>query len=91
MLLSKESSCGKTIQPGDIEASGIMLQKKANWQYPVWGNILEGTGGLAVAALCGDCAGKEPTNAIKKAGEKFELVPLSELEDYNEDEASTEN
>ncbi len=76
-------ACDKTIRSDDVEVAAAVLEKKAKWEYPAWGNVLTGDSGKAIAVLCGACsnAGKEATYAIKKEGEKFTRVPLSELED----------
>jgi len=79
-------ACVKPIPPGDAGATIVLLKKKATWVYPTWGNVLQGSGGLASAVICGSCAaaGKQPNHAIKKEGGMFELVSLSELEDIDE-------
>jgi hypothetical protein len=78
-------SCGKPIQNDDTTAAVAMLDKLAKWQYPTWGNVLAGTGGRAMAVLCGSCseARKAPDYAIKRDGKKFIRVSLKELEDIN--------
>jgi len=82
-------ACKETITGDDTKAGAIMLQKKANWDYPAWGNVLDGTSGRAVASLCGKCfvENRQPEYALKLNGDDWtdpqniELVPLSELED----------
>ena len=82
-------ACGETITGDDTKASAMMLQKKATWAYPTWGNVLDGTGGKASALLCGKCLeeNRQPEYALKLNGDDWtdpkniELVPLAELED----------
>lgn len=82
-------ACKETITGDDTKASAIMLQKKATWDYPKCGNVLEGTGGRAIALVCGKCLeqNRQPEYALKLNGDDWtdtkniELVPLSELED----------
>lgn len=75
--------CGETIRGDDTQAHVILLPKLARWEYPTWGNVLDGTQGGATAVRCGECsrASSEPTYAVKKVGDQFERVPVSELED----------
>jgi len=82
-------ACKKTITGDDTKASATMLQKKATWDYPAWGNVLDGTGGRAIALVCGKCLeqNRQPEYALKLNGddwanpEDIELVPLADLED----------
>jgi len=83
-------ACDKEIKGEDADASWVMLQKRATWKYPTWGNVMFGTQGGAIASMCGVCtnAGMKPLYAVRKAegaedseDERFERVPLSELED----------
>jgi hypothetical protein len=85
-------SCDETIKPHDHDAAVVLLGKKAKWEYPSWGAILDtgidmpgGLGGRASAVLCGKCCGKrvEPRFAIKREGDKYIRVPVEELEDLN--------
>jgi len=82
-------ACKETITGDDTKASAIMLQKEAKWDYPTWGNVLDGTGGRAIALVCGKCLeqDRQPEYALKLNGDDWtdpkniELVPLSDLED----------
>uniref|UniRef100_A0A6H1Z829 Uncharacterized protein n=2 Tax=viral metagenome TaxID=1070528 RepID=A0A6H1Z829_9ZZZZ len=67
----------------DPDASVVLVDKLATWEYPSWGNILEGSGGRASASLCGRCTNEErpPKYAIRNEGEVHIRVPLDELED----------
>jgi len=82
-------ACDEIITGEDVHAVAVMLEKHAKWQYPTWGNALRGTSGLALAALCGRCAGdgRQPIYAVKKvdnaAAGRFERVPLTELQNVN--------
>lgn len=84
-------ACKETITGDDTKASAIMLQKKAKWNYPVWGNVLDGTGGKATALLCGKCLeqDRQPEYALKLNADDWanpkniELVPLADLEDVS--------
>lgn len=78
-------ACDETIGKDDFECGVAMLDKLAKWSYPTWGNILTGTGGRALAVLCGKCAKAKKTTqyAVKKDGEKFIRVPIKVLEDIN--------
>lgn len=78
-------SCKNTIT-AEERPSLVLLKKKAMWTYPSWGNVLNSSAGRASAVLCEACtaAGKQPEYAIKKEGDTFDLVPLSELEDLDE-------
>ena len=79
-------SCGETIKGDDTGVAVMLLEKRAKWKYPVWGNVLDGSGGKASAVICGRCmsAQKQPEYAIKKEGDKFERVPIKDLEDAGE-------
>jgi hypothetical protein len=76
-------ACDEVIKGDDSDTSAVILEKKVKWEYPKWGDILTGEGGKAIAVLCGTCAnaGKTPLYAIKKDGDKYTRVPLTELED----------
>lgn len=83
-------ACDEVIKGDDTHSTAVILEKRAKWKYPTWGNVLYGTEGMAVAALCGKCVGEErqPLFAIKKEdgaedieNQRFVRVPLSELED----------
>ncbi len=82
-------ACKETITGDDTKASAIMLQKKAKWDYPTWGNGLDGIGGRAIALVCGKCLeqNRQPEYALKLNGDDWadpkdiELVPLVDLED----------
>jgi hypothetical protein len=78
-------ACDSIIQGTDNDASMVMLSKVAKWDYPSWGNFLTGTKGFAVAALCGQCirGEKKPQYALRKDGETFRRVRLTELEDIS--------
>lgn len=67
----------------DPDASVVLVDKLATWEYPSWGNVLEGSGGRASASLCGRCTNEErpPKYAIRNEGEVHIRVPLDELED----------
>jgi len=81
-------ACKEIITGDDSKASAVMLQKKAKWDYPTWGNVVDGTG-KAIALVCGKCheQNHQPEYALKLNGDDWtdlkniELVPLSELED----------
>jgi hypothetical protein len=77
--------CDETIQADDAGCQVVLLDKLATWDYPTYGNVLEGTGGRALGVLCGKCveAKRTASHAVKKDGEKFTRVPLEELEDIN--------
>lgn len=76
-------SCDEIIKGNDTLAQVLMLDKKAKWDYPVWGNFLTGERLKAAATQCGQCVtgGAKPLYAIRKDGEKYIRVPISELED----------
>ncbi|MBA7558651.1 hypothetical protein ES708_00255 [subsurface metagenome] len=82
-------ACKETITGDDTKARTTMLQKKAKWDYPTWGSVLDGTGGKAVALLCGKCVeeNRQPEYALKLNRDDWanpkdiELVPLADLED----------
>jgi hypothetical protein len=77
------SCCEATIREDDYDAVVVMLKKLAKWQFPTYGHLLNGSSGRALGAKCGACvkANIEAISAIKKDGDKFVRVPLSELED----------
>jgi len=80
-------ACGEVITVDDLNAVAVMLEKRAVWKHPTWGNGLRGIDGLALAVLCGRCAGekRQPVYAVKKVEDNesggFERVPLTELKD----------
>jgi len=82
-------ACTQIITGDDTKAAAMLLKKKAKWDYPTWGNVLDGTGGRASASLCGKCIeeNRQPEYALKLNGDDWlnlkniELVPLADLED----------
>ena len=76
-------ACDEVIKGTDGQSTAIVLQKRAKWDFPIWGNVLYGNSGMAIATLCGQCSaeGAQPLHAIKKEDERFVRVPLSELEE----------
>jgi len=78
--------CDETIKGTDRQAAIIMLHKRAKWDYPSWGNVLDGTSGMASASVCGQCLKEEREilYAVKKNGNTFVRVPVAELEDAYE-------
>jgi len=76
-------ACNEIIKGDDPDASVVLVDKLATWEYPSWGNVLEGSGGRASASLCGRCTNEErpPKYAIRNEGEVHIRVPLDELED----------
>ena len=82
-------ACNEIIKGDDPDASVVLVDKLATWEYPSWGNILDGSGGRASASLCGRCTTEErpPQYAIKNEGEAHIRVPLDELEDLEGERA----
>jgi len=71
-------ACNEIIKGDDPDASVVLVDKLATWEYPSWGNVLEGSGGRAPASLCGHCTNEErpPKYAIRNDGEVLIRVPL---------------
>ena len=61
---AKCCSCGGSLMNSE-NMNGVMLNKKATWQHPTWGNVLvAGSGGRASAVVCDQC--------VKRASETGE-------------------
>lgn len=66
LVTHKCCSCGKPIRETTTgHVNLIQLDRKATWEYPPFGNVLQGTSGIAGAIVCDPCV--ESNGVIKWA------------------------
>lgn len=80
-------ACDERIGNNGAHINVIMLDKKAEWEFPTAGNIRTGERGMAVAIICDKCVEgrKLPKFAIKFDKSEVIRVPISELKNFEND------
>lgn len=82
LINEKCCACGKIIGDHGGHINGVMLNRRAQWKYPVAGNIITGEKGKAVAIICDECFDKQKPvkHAVRFERSKIIYIPIEDLE-----------
>ena len=82
LINEKCCACGGIIGKHASHINGVILERFAQWAYPIAGNIITGEKGRAIAIVCDECLDKQKPvkHAVRFEGSKIIYVPVDDLE-----------
>lgn len=76
------TACDRPLREGGEHINWVMLNKKAEWDSPIGGNVLyDVPGEYAMTLICDECMEEDNDPEYALRGEDLERVPIDELED----------
>jgi len=86
LINEKCCACDRIISNHSKHINGVMLDRRAQWEYPIAGNIITGEKGKAVAIVCDECLDKQkPVKyAVRFEESNVIYVPIEDLERISE-------
>lgn len=76
--------CGEIVGNNGTHINWVLTGKKAEWNFPIGGNVVTGTKGEAMGILCDKCIDENKIEQIKYAlkftGNDVEYVELGRLQ-----------